>query len=114
MFAIFIVWIVFIRLEQKANSNFTKQYVEIKIFVVFNQYQKSDKIPYFIYADVESLIKRIDRYQNNFEISSTAKVDENIPCRYSMFSMSTIWTYDGIISIIYTEVKIEWKRFVSP
>ena len=28
----------------------------------FNQYMKSDKMPYIIYADIKSLIKRIDRW----------------------------------------------------
>ena len=44
-----------------------KKYVKIKIFVIpsekdnileFNQYMKSDKMPYIIYADIESLIKK--------------------------------------------------------
>ena len=26
----------------------------------FNQYMKSDKMPYIIYSDIESLIKKID------------------------------------------------------
>ena len=54
----------------------------------FNQYIKSDKMPYIIYADIESLIKR-----NNLENSSTTKIGEHIPCIYSM---STIWTFDNI------------------
>ena len=31
----------------------------------FNQYIKSDKIPYIIYADLESLIKKTDECSNN-------------------------------------------------
>ena len=27
----------------------------------FNQYMKPDKMPYIIYADIESLIRKIDR-----------------------------------------------------
>ena len=49
----------------------------------FNQYMKSDKMPYIIYADIESLIKKMDGYANNLEISSTIKIGEHIPCRYS-------------------------------
>ena len=59
----------------------------------FNPYQKSDKTPSIIYADLESLIKRIDGCKNNFEETSTTKVDEHIPSGYSM---SPIWTFDGI------------------
>ena len=59
----------------------------------FNQYQKFDKAPYIIYADLKYLIKKIDGCKNNPEKLSTRKVDAHIPCRYSM---STIWTLDGI------------------
>ena len=53
----------------------------------FNQYEKSDKSPFFIYADLECLIEKIDGYKNNSGNSSTTKVDKHIP---SGFSMSTI------------------------
>ena len=59
----------------------------------FNQYMKSDKIPYIIYADIESLIMKIDRCANNPQNSSTTKIVEHIPCGYSM---STIWAFDNI------------------
>ena len=39
----------------------------------FNQYMKSDKIAYIIYADIESLIRKIDGCANNPEKSSTTK-----------------------------------------
>ena len=41
-----------------------------------------------IYADIEYLIRKIDGCTNNPENSSTTKVDEYIPCGYSM---SSIW-----------------------
>ena len=50
----------------------------------FNQYMKSDKMPYNIYADMESLIEKIDRYANDPENSSTRKIGEHIPWEYSM------------------------------
>ena len=53
----------------------------------FNQYQKSDKVPFIIYADLECLIEKIDGYKNNPQNSFTIKVNEHIP---SGFSMSTI------------------------
>ena len=58
-----------------------------------NQYQKSDKAPSILYADLESLIRRIDRCKNIFEKSSTRKVGEHIPrgC-----SMSTMRMFDDI------------------
>ena len=39
---------------------------------------------YIIYADIESLIRKIDGCANNPENSSTTKVGENMQCRYSM------------------------------
>ena len=50
----------------------------------FYQYMKSDKMLYIIYADMKSLIKKIN--QN----SSTAKIGEPIPCGYSI---SPIWAF---------------------
>ena len=59
----------------------------------FNQHRKSDRTPSFIYAVIESFIKRIDGCKNNSEKLSTTKVDEHIPCGYST---STIWTFDDV------------------
>ena len=59
----------------------------------FNQYIKEYKILYIIYADIESLIRKIDGCPNNPENSSIAKIGEHIPCGYLM---STIWTFDRI------------------
>ena len=39
--------------------------------IEFNQYMKSDKMPYVIYANAESLIKKINGCANNPEISKT-------------------------------------------
>ena len=50
-------------------------------------------MPYIIYADIESLIKKIDGYETNWEKYSTVKIGDNIPCEYSM---STIWRFDHI------------------
>ena len=56
----------------------------------FNQYQKSDKAPIIIYADLECIIEKIDGCKNNLENSSTTKVSKHIP---SGFSMSTILSF---------------------
>ena len=53
----------------------------------FNQYMKSDKMPYIIYADIESLIRKTDGCTNSPENSSTTKIDEHIPCGYSMWTI---------------------------
>ena len=54
---------------------------------------KSDKTLFMIYADLESLIKKIDDCKNNPENSLITKIGKHIPCRYSM---PTIWTFDNI------------------
>ena len=59
----------------------------------FNQYQKSDKATFIIYANPECIIEKIDGCKNNPENSSTAKVSEHIP---SVFSMSTISSFRSI------------------
>ena len=59
----------------------------------FNQYQKSEKAPFIIYADFEYIIEMIDGCKNNPEHSSTSKVSEHIP---SGFSMSTIPSFRSI------------------
>ena len=53
----------------------------------FNQYQRSDKAPFIIYADLECIIEKIDGCKNNSENLSTTKISKHIP---SAFSMSTI------------------------
>ena len=44
----------------------------------FNQYQKLDKVPFIIYADLECLIERMDGCKNNSKSSSTTKVGEHV------------------------------------
>ena len=61
----------------------------------FNQYQKSDKTPFVIYADRECLIEKIDGCKNNPENSTTIKVGEHIP---SGFSVSTLSSFKSIES----------------
>ena len=59
----------------------------------FKQHMKSNKMPYIIYADIESLILKIDGHAKNPEKSSTTKIGQHILCGYSM---STIWGFDHI------------------
>ena len=56
----------------------------------FNQYQKYDKAPFIIYADLECIIEKTDRCKNDPENSSTTKVSKHIP---SGFSLSTISSF---------------------
>ena len=56
----------------------------------FNRYQKSDKAPFIIYADLEYIIEKIYGFKSNPENSSTTKVRKHIP---SGFSVSTISSF---------------------
>ena len=47
--------------------------------LAFNQYQKFDKAPFIIYADLESITDKIDGCKNNPENSSRTKISDNIP-----------------------------------
>ena len=58
-----------------------------------NQYMKSGKTPYYIFAGIELLTKKVGRCTNNSEKSSTIKIGECIPCGYSI---SKIWGFDQI------------------
>ena len=66
---------------------------EKKKILTFNQYVKSDKMPYIFHANTESLIRKIDGCENNPEKSSTMKIDEHISCGYSL---PTILGFDHI------------------
>ena len=76
MMVVFVVWIVFMRLEQKANLNHIKSMWKQRFLwpYEFNHCWKSDKALSIIHADPEK--------------SSTTKVGEHIPCGYSM---PTLW-----------------------
>ena len=58
----------------------------------FNQYIKSDKIPYII-CWPWIFDSKINGCANNSEKSSTTKVGERVPCGYSM---STRWAFDSL------------------
>ena len=77
------------RTKNKLESH--KKVCENKDFcnVVYAQYCKSDKAPFIIYADLESLKGKIDGCKNNPDKSSTTKVSEQIDqvfqCLHSSF-----------------------------
>ena len=54
----------------------------------FNQFMKSDKMPYITHADIKFFIKKINGCANNPEKSWTTKKGEHIPYRYSMSTIS--------------------------
>ena len=54
--------------------------------IKYNQGDKSLKLPFIIYADLECLLKKIDTCQNNPALSSTTKINQHIPSGYSIYT----------------------------
>ena len=54
--------------------------------IKYNQGDKSLKLPFIIYANLECLLKKIDTCQNNPDLSSTTKINQHIPSGYSIYT----------------------------
>ena len=52
----------------------------------YNYGEKSMKAPFIIYADLESLLEKINTCHNNPEKSSTTKINKHAPSSYSLFT----------------------------
>ena len=70
----------------------------------FNQYQKSDKAPFIIYADLECVIEKTDGCKNNPDNLSATKVNEHISSGFSHLQYLCLEAQK--ISMMYIEVKI--------
>ena len=70
----------------------------------YNHGKKSMKVPFAIYADLESLLEKMNTCHNNPEKSSTTKINKHTPFGYSLFTHCS-FDITKIASIII-EVKI--------
>ena len=52
----------------------------------YNQGEKSIKVPFIIYADLESLLEKMHTCHNNPEKSSTTKINKHTPSGYLLFT----------------------------
>ena len=52
----------------------------------YNHGKKSMKVPFIIYADLESLLKKMNTCHNNPEKSSTTKINKHTPSGYSLLT----------------------------
>ena len=52
----------------------------------YNEGEKSMKVPFIIYADLESLFEKMNTCHNNPEKSSTTKINKHTPSDYSLFT----------------------------
>ena len=76
----------------------------------YNHGEKSMKVSFIIYADLESLLEKISTCHNNPKKSSTTKINKHTPSGYSFF---THCSFDATkINLIVKEVKTVWKGFV--
>ena len=65
----------------------------------------------FLYADVECLIKKIDRSKNNPKNPFTTKEGENIPSVFQSLQYHQL--KETKRSMMYADVKITWKSLVN-
>ena len=48
--------------------------------------ENSMKVPFIIYADLESLLEKMNTFHNNPKKSSTTKINKHTPSGYSFFT----------------------------
>ena len=58
----------------------------------YNYGEKPMKPPFIIYADLESLLEKINTCHKNPKNSSTTKIDKHRPSGYSLFTQSSFDT----------------------
>ena len=54
--------------------------------IKYNQGEKSIKMPFTIYADLECLLEKMSTCKNNLNKSSTTKINKHTPSSYSVFT----------------------------
>ena len=54
--------------------------------IKYNQGEKSIKLPFVIYADLECLLEKMSACQNNLSESSTTEINKHTPSGYSLFT----------------------------
>ena len=87
------------------NHNYCNVEMPIKDnnIIKYNQGEKSIKLPFVIYADVECLLENMSTCQNNPNESSTTEINKHITSVYSIF---THCSFDQTINSIIIEAKI--------
>ena len=76
--------------HEKVCENHDYCYVEMpeehNKILKYNQGEKSMKVPFIIYGDLESLLEETNTCHNNPEKSSTIKINKHTPSGYSLFT----------------------------
>ena len=52
----------------------------------YNQGEKSMKVAFIIYADLESLLEKMNTCHNNLEKPAATKINKHTPSGYSLFT----------------------------
>ena len=52
----------------------------------YNQGEKSIKLPFVVYADLECLLEKMGKCQDNPKKSSTTEINKHTPSGYSLFT----------------------------
>ena len=69
------------------NHNYCNVEMPTKNNIIkYNQGEKSIKLPFVIYADLECLLEKMSTCQNNPNESSTTEINKHIPSGYSLFT----------------------------
>ena len=76
--------------HQNVCKNYDYCYVEMpkkdNEILKYNHGEKSMKVPFIIYAELESLLDKMNTCHNNAKNSSTTKINKHAPSRYSLFT----------------------------
>ena len=76
--------------HENVCKNYDYCYIEIpeeyNKILKYNHGEQSLKVPFIIYADLESLLEKMSTYHNNLEKSSTTKINEHTPSGYLSFT----------------------------
>ena len=54
--------------------------------IKYNQGEKSIKLPFVVYADLECLLEKVNTCQNSPNESSTTEINKHVPSGYSIFT----------------------------
>ena len=75
--------------HNRINENLDYCHVEMPTkdnnMIQYNQGEKSIKLPFAVYADLECLLEKISTCQNNPNKSSTNEINKNMQSGYSLF-----------------------------
>ena len=70
---------------------------------------KSIRAPFVIYADLESLLKKVDTCINDPDKSSTTQINKHEMCGYSLITQCSFDEKKNVVD--YYRVKDCWKKF---